>query len=102
MPGSDGRLTKQEKDRIIGWLNEKGKNHACPVCLSNNWTVGDHLLSGMVSHGANLVLGGPQYPQFFLVCGNCFYTRHFMAVPVLGADALQQEGAVPTKERADG
>lgn len=84
MPGDDGVLTPAEKQTISKWLNEKSRNYFCPVCNSNNWAIGDHLLSGMVYHGGGLIIGGASYPQFFLVCQNCAYTRNFMAVPVLG------------------
>lgn len=84
MPGNDGRLTPQEKQRVIDWLHRKGTTtQQCPVCGTNAWTVGDHLLNGMVHHGGgNVILGGASYPMAFVVCNNCAYTRHFMAVPM--------------------
>lgn len=92
----------REREKIVGWLTQKGKNHNCPFCLTNNWALGDHLLSGMVFYGGNFVVGSSSYPQFFLICSNCSYTRHFMAVPVLGASALEplnetEGGAVGSK-----
>lgn len=75
-------LTQDEKQKIVAWLNEKGVNHSCPFCGQNNWSIGDHLLSGMVHTGGGLVIGGAAYPSAFTVCNNCAYTRQFMAVPI--------------------
>ncbi|MGR3456092.1 hypothetical protein [Pseudooceanicola sp.] len=82
MPRGDGSLSKDEKQKVIDWVNEKGVHHNCPVCGSNNWGVGDHLLSGMPYMGGSIVAGGPSYPAAMLVCNNCAYTRHFMAVKI--------------------
>lgn len=91
MPGNDGLLTPAEKQTIAKWLNEKSRNYLCPICNTNNWSIGDHLLSSMVFHGGGLVIGGTSYPQFFLVCQNCAFTRNFMAVPVLGLGGKEED-----------
>ena len=83
MSEKDGTLSKADQDKIVSHLNEKGKNHTCPVCLKNNWGIGDRLLNGMpISPDAALHIGGPSYPMAFVVCNNCSYVRHFMAVPL--------------------
>lgn len=104
MPDSGGKLTPEEKQKIIGWLNEKGKNHACPVCQENSWTLGEYLLGGMTYQGGSLVLGGVHYPQFFLTCSNCFFTRQFMATPVLKMEdpQLKEEKKKKGKKAAGG
>ncbi len=104
MPDSGGKLTPEEKQKIIAWMNERGKSHTCPVCQENNWTVGDHLLSGMVYQGGNLLVGGTHYPQFFVTCNNCFYTRQFMAVTVLemAKTATEEEGEEGGKKASGG
>lgn len=95
MQDSSGKLSQADKDKIVTWLKEKGKNHHCPVCSVNDWTVADNLLNGMVFSGGNFIVGGPSYPMAFIVCNNCAYTRHFMAVPM---------GIIPgeDKEPSDG
>lgn len=100
---ADVELTQEQKDTIAAWLNEKGRNYDCPVCSENNWQIGGHLISSMVEYGGgNIVLGGVRYPQFFLVCNNCFYTRNFMATPVLSLDKLQEnEDATEQEEISD-
>ena len=92
MPDKVGKLSQKEIAKIANWLNEKGKNHLCPVCHTNQWHVGEHLLNALVYHpGGALVLRGPTYPSVFIVCQNCYYTRQFMAVPILGPEALKSE-----------
>ncbi|WP_415717132.1 hypothetical protein [Roseibium sp.] len=82
MPDQNGLLSKSDKDKVIAWLDQKGRNHNCPVCSNNNWSIGDHLLSGTAFAGGNIVVGAPAYPMAFIVCSNCAYTRHFMAIPL--------------------
>jgi hypothetical protein len=82
MPSSDGTLSKGDQEKISVHLNDKGKNHNCPVCGENNWAIGRHLLIGMV-HTPNAVqIGGPSYPMAFISCNNCSFVRQFMAVPL--------------------
>ena len=82
MPDDSGKLTPADQEKFKKWLNDKTKNHSCPVCNSNNWALGEHLLSGMVYSGGNLIVGGPAYPLAFIVCNVCSHTRQFMAVPI--------------------
>ncbi len=95
MPDKDGKLTKAENDKIIAWLNEKGKNHACPFCAQNTWGIPDYLHSGSAYHGPGRV-GGMSYPQVMVACNNCSYIRTFMAIPILGMEAFEP----PKKEEA--
>lgn len=84
MVDDNGALSADDKQKFLNWLNQKGRiNPACPVCGSNNWTVGDHLVQNTTYNpAAGLVVGGPSYPAALLVCNTCAFTRHFMAVPI--------------------
>ena len=77
-----GKLSEEQKTKIVSWLNQKVKNHNCPACGTNSWAIGDHLLSNNPFMGGMLVVGGATYPTAFLVCNNCAYIRQFMAVPM--------------------
>ena len=74
MPDRDGRLDQSDHDKVLAWLNDKAVNHDCPVCLENDWTIGDDLvlLTPWSSTGAG-------YPMVFLVCNRCAHVRQFMA-----------------------
>jgi len=82
MPDQNGKLTPEEKQKFVAWLNAKTKSHQCPVCDTNGWTVADHLIDARPHTGGGLVVGGTTYPSAILVCNNCAYTRQFMAVPI--------------------
>lgn len=82
MPDANGKLTPADKQKVVDWLNKKGKTANCPVCQANSWMVGDDLINAMLFAGNNVIIGGPTYPMAILVCTNCAYTRHFMAVPI--------------------
>lgn len=82
MPDKNGKLTADEKKKIVEWLDDKGRDHSCPVCKQNSWTVADHVMSGVVHTGGGITFGGASYPTVMIVCNNCAYTRQFMAVPV--------------------
>ena len=75
-------LTPEQIQKISEWLATKSRNPTCPVCMTNQWTIGPHLLSGMIFSGGGLVIGGPSYPMVFMICNNCAYVRHFMAIPM--------------------
>ena len=93
MPKPDGKLTEEEGETFVAWLNEKTKNHVCPVCQNNNWEVGSHIIEGTVYRpGVTVIGGGVAYPQLFVTCNNCQYTRHFMAVPILDFTSEDTKG----------
>ena len=82
MPDQHGKLTQADKQKAINWFNTKTKNHNCPSCGENSWTVGDDLLNLMPYTGGNMIIGGPSYPTAFLVCNSCAYIRQYMAIPM--------------------
>lgn len=76
-------LSLEKRKKLVDWVNRHSKNPHCPVCLSANWAVGEHLISGSVfSPNGGLMLGGVSYPQAFVVCQTCSYVRQFMALPI--------------------
>jgi hypothetical protein len=86
MPGPDGRLTLEERQKFAEWLNRHFKNQRCDICQSVNWGIGEHLLHGQIFTGGGLVIGGATYPQAFIACGTCYHVKLFMAAPIGIAD----------------
>jgi|GEM_PF-3638881 len=83
MAEDETALSLEKRQKLVDWINRHSKNPHCPVCLSANWAVGEHLISGTVfSPRGGLMLGGVSYPQAFVVCQTCSYVRHFMALPI--------------------
>lgn len=100
MPDRHGKLSQAEKEKIKAHLEQYGKEHRCPVCDHAQWSVGDHLLQGIIYRGGGLHIGGESYPQFLIICTTCLYTRHFMAVPlgianVNGDEEKKEEKGAP-------
>ena len=93
MSNNDGRLTDKERDKFVAWLNGKGKSHKCPVCEENDWGIGPNFIQGLIYHpNGGVSIGGPSYPQAFIVCNNCAYTRTFMAVQIGLVENEGEEG----------
>ena len=69
------------KERAMEWLNKHWQGEkACPVCQSNNWTIGD-LIGVTLTFTKNTInLGAPLYPVFLATCGTCGYTLFFNAI----------------------
>ena len=83
MPDLKGKLTQEEKAKIIRWMEKKASTSSCPVCGGSHWVLAEHLIWGLV-HTPDFVMGGVNYPLYLTFCDSFYYTRHFMAVPVLG------------------
>jgi hypothetical protein len=82
LPAANSPLTPEQIQKFSTWLAIKSRNPTCPVCMTNQWTIGPHMLNGQIFSGAGLIIGGPSYPMVFMTCNNCSYVRHFMAVPI--------------------
>ncbi|MBU1209929.1 MAG: hypothetical protein KJ587_01490 [Alphaproteobacteria bacterium] len=96
----DSKLTKDQKDRALAWLNQKWVgNKACPVCAQNHWTIADHAVTPSISHGSGLIIGGPSYPHALVICNNCGHTLFFNAV-LMGI--LRDEKPAKPEEKTDG
>lgn len=64
---------------ISAFIKQQVKNHACPCCTINDWSViGDDehflVLVGMRKNG-NFPLPPPTIPAFAIDCKNCGYIR---------------------------
>lgn len=93
MADQSGKLTKQEKQKAIDWIKERGGNRAitCSVCYATSWMVGDNLVAPVIFR-TGYVLGGPAYPQVMLICKNCGHTMLLNAVMMGLAEKAAEEG----------
>jgi hypothetical protein len=63
MPDDDGRLTDEERQRALEWLESKQAPVArCPHCVNNSWGIADHFVTTPRVSG-NIIIGGAMYPH---------------------------------------
>ena len=97
MADKSKKLTSQQEDEFIKWINSKAKNHQCPVCQENSWEVGDHVIHVLAQQP---LVEGVFYPQLFLTCKNCAFVRYFMAY---ATGVIKKEDETPkSEEDSDG
>ena len=76
MPDLNGTLSHSEKQALVDWIKGKRPNGIdCPMCLSRNWTIPDHVVSPSIVNGRGVGLGAYPYPQAMLV-SDCGYTAY--------------------------
>ena len=93
MPPDEKVLSREEKDRILKWLESKWTSaKQCPICGTNKWHIGDHLSTILTTHKGNIFIGGPTIPVIIVVCMTCGYTLLFNAV-VVGIPSVAKEGS---------
>jgi hypothetical protein len=82
MPLADGRLTDDEKQKILDWFTTRGStDHRCPVCNHDNWDVGEHFVQPVTLGDKYMIqLSGYGYPQVMIICTQCAHTQFFNAV----------------------
>lgn len=85
MPDPFGKLSPEEFQKVLQWVNTRWKPHVpCEMCgAMHSWSVAD-LVNSPVNLGAgkNFYLGGPNYPQVQVICANCGNTKFLNAILV--------------------
>lgn len=83
MPDSEGKLSEEEKQKVVNWLKEKAPILGmCSLCKKGEWLLSDHTVVPML-FGQGAVTGGTAYPQVMLICKNCAHTQ-FLNTVVIG------------------
>jgi hypothetical protein len=98
MPDATGRLTQADNETIKRWWDLHWKAPVtCPVCKTEEWTLGSHVLN-FQRHAADATAPGSQtYPHIAVACKTCAHTMFFNAVNVGVAAAWappQSQGVV--------
>lgn len=79
----DGKLSTEQQQKLLSWLNDKGAPDPCPVCHGSQWEMGGHLLQGVIhTPGVGMTIGGGSYPLAFISCARCAHVRTFLARPI--------------------
>lgn len=82
MVDDPNKLTEAQQQKAINWLEQHWKGHKiCPLCGSNNWTIGAHFQASIViAPSGDIQLGGTVYPMFSVMSDQCGYTFYVNAV----------------------
>lgn len=89
MPDQGGRLTDADQEKARQWFAIHWKEPVvCPVCRTDNWTVGDHVVQS--ARWAQNMFAPPAYPFVMVACNSCHHTLLFNAVP-MGIVPVYQE-----------
>jgi len=97
-------LTEEQMEQFQSWLAERWTGtKECPICATNNWTLGSHLVSPTIYRsGGGLVIGGLAYPLAMIICSNCGYTNFFNAVLIgLVPGEEEEEKAAAKKKKGE-
>jgi hypothetical protein len=80
-------ITPEDAEMFKRHLNERVKAKPCPACDAEDWQIGGPVgtpsyeeLPGRDPAGAVGTRG--VFPLVFLMCGNCFYVRHFSLLAI--------------------
>jgi hypothetical protein len=69
-------LTPDQQQQLVKFLNERRKNHLCPRCGENNWSVNGQIRLSVQDIGdATIVIGGPTMPLAAFSCRVCAHTE---------------------------
>jgi hypothetical protein len=83
MPDQHGRLTEADHEKIRAWWTGRWNEPVtCPVCKTNDWGVGEHVV--LLSRHANDAFrpGTPAYMMITVGCKTCAHTMLFNAVHI--------------------
>lgn len=77
-------LSLAQKEELIAALEKKGVPRACPMCVTNSWTIADGYFNNTLQANPSAInLGGVGIPTVAIICSNCgFISQH--AIGVLG------------------
>jgi len=74
-------LTKEQKQQVQVWLQDKRVSAQCPSCGQTNFVIADDLVAIPQFSEGNMSLGGKMAPMVQVACTNCAQVRLSAAVP---------------------
>ena len=75
-------LSQETREKIKQYL-ERWRVPVCPLCGSDKWFIGEHLVQPFtVNRRGHLQAGGVTYPQVMVISEPCGYTMFINAVAV--------------------
>ena len=80
MPDASGALTSSDAEKVKSWFATHWKGTViCPVCKSNAWTYGSHVVN-LPRYAVDAAVPGTlTFPHLPVVCNTCANTLFFNA-----------------------
>ena len=76
-------LSKEQKEKIINILDERGAKLPCPRCGNNNFTLLDGYFNQTIqTEIKGMVIGGPSVPSVVVACNRCGYLSQHALGPL--------------------
>ncbi|MGD6934109.1 MAG: hypothetical protein ACQCN5_07890 [Candidatus Bathyarchaeia archaeon] len=67
-------LTREQQEKIRGWLSAKNANSKCPMCSKNQWAFGEIITANTINEkGKTTEQYSPAMIQ--ILCTNCGFVR---------------------------
>ena len=89
-----GKLSQEDQQKALAWLDRHWRHpRKCPVCESEQWSMGDRVVAPPNLHGGSFHLAGFVYPFVTVGCKTCGYTRFFNAMKMGVISKKEDSGA---------
>ena len=86
-----GKLSEQDKKKIIKAMQDRGATKPCPRCGNGNFTLLDGYFNQTIQMElTGMVIGGPSVPSAVIACSRCGYLSQH-ALGVLGLLRAEEE-----------
>lgn len=94
-------LSKEQGEKAIAWLTERGALRECPICGTNQWSVGSPIamvpLYGVDNGEPSFYLGGG-LPLVPIHCSKCAYVRFHNAISM---GLAESDEALKAKKKSE-
>lgn len=75
MPDQNGRLTPEDQERVVSWLQARwGVTPECPFHGRTSWQIGETLVQTVQYSPSGFLVGGLVYPLIVVTCSTCGFT----------------------------
>lgn len=101
MPTKDGRLTKDERQRLVDWLNQKWTHRTCTSCGTHEWDLMDQLTMMPVYMQRTEPEIGRAVVCVSAICQNCARMEFFNALVMNVVGVTRQDNFVSAEGESD-
>jgi hypothetical protein len=82
MPDETGKLSMEERQKILTWLTDRGADKPCESCGNLEWALLHYITTPIVNGSSGIRLGGVIVPTITISCKRCGLFRNYSAVQI--------------------